>query len=322
MNRKLQIAYLFSAFAVLSYLSMKNVELPKDTMSVMAPVAADSLLIVQRDQDGVLIPLSVELSEAMSETDKLNKMVELMSSDVDNSVFESVLPASAALNEAVIVDRHVNLDFNEGFLTYEPKDELAIVESLVWAATQFDNVDTVSISVNGTPLLQMPEKGTPLSTSLDRRLGINNFESSTSTLHDSHNLNIYYVKEINGKEYYVPKSRRINGVSLDVNDVIEAILSDISVTSTLAQPLSLEKVSLTEPVVMDVDTLIINLNNSILSEETTGKEEALNTLVLSIHEILGFDNISILVDGVPVNTSGSNEEHIQVSSIEVNRIKL
>ena len=258
----------------------------------------------------------------MSETEKMQKMIELMSSDVDNSVFESVLPASAALNEAVINDRHVNLDFNEGFLTYDAKDELAIVESLVWAATQFDDVDTVSISVNGNALNQMPLKGTPLSENLDRRLGINNFESATATLHDSHNLNIYYVKEINGTDYYVPKSRRINGGSLDVNDVIETILSDISVTSTLAQPLALERVTMSEPVEIDVDTLVIHLDNSILSEEATGKEEALNTLVLSIHEVLGFDNISILVDGVPVNASGSNEEHIQVSSIEVNRIKL
>ena len=42
-------------------------------------------------------------------------------------------------------------------------------------------------------------------------------------------------------------------------------------------------------------------------------------------KVLAFDtNISILsVDGVPVNASGSNEEHIQVSlSIGVNRIKL
>ena len=80
--------------------------------------------------------------------------------------------------------------------------------------------------------------------------------------------------------------------------------------------------TMSEPVENDVDTFVIRLDNSILSEEATGKEEALNTLVLSIHEVLGFDNISILVDGVPVNASGSNEEHIQVSSIEVNRIKL
>ncbi|WP_182425843.1 GerMN domain-containing protein [Dielma fastidiosa] len=324
MNRKLQIAYIFSAFAVLSYLSVKTIPIAQhpDTQSVMAPAAVDSLLIVQRDQDGILIPLNVELNSSMSEPDKMQKMIELMSSDVDNSVFESVLPASAALNEAVISDRHVNLDFNEGFLAYDAKDELAIVESLVWAATQFDDIDTVSISVNGNALNQMPLKGTPLSENLDRRLGFNNFESATATLHDSHNLNIYYVKEINGTEYYVPKSRRINGGSLDVNDVIETILSDISVTSTLAQPLALERVTMSEPVEIDVDTLVIHLDNSILNEEATGKEEALNTLVLSIHEVLGFDNISILVDGVPVNASGSNEEHIQVSSIEVNRIKL
>ena len=124
MNRKLQIAYIFSAFAVLSYLSVKTIPIAQhpDTQSVMAPAAVDSLLIVQRDQDGILIPLNVELNSSMSEPEKMQKMIELMSSDVDNSVFEPVLPASAALNEAVISDRHVNLDFNEGFLAYDESD--------------------------------------------------------------------------------------------------------------------------------------------------------------------------------------------------------
>lgn len=322
MNRKLSVAYLFSAFAVLSYLSVKTVTIPTQTQSVIASVGSESLMIVLRDQEGILIPLSVELDTTMSETDKVAKMIELMSSDVDSSVFEPILPASTALNEAVKQGRHLHLDLNEGFLSYEAEDELAIVESLVWAATQFDDVDTVSMSVNGTSLEEMPLRKTPLSDHLNRSLGINNFESATATLHNSQYLNVYYVKEINGRDYYVPKAKRIDGTMLDVNDVVEAILSDISVTSTLAQPLALEKVALSQPVEMELDTLVIHLNNSILSEETTGKEEALNTLVLSIHEVLGFDHISIMVDGVPINASGSNEEHIQVSSIEVNRIKL
>ena len=56
----------------------------------MAPAAVDSLLIVQRDQDGILIPLNVELNSSMSEPEKMQKMIELMSSDVANSVFEPV----------------------------------------------------------------------------------------------------------------------------------------------------------------------------------------------------------------------------------------
>ncbi len=282
MNRKLQIAYIFSAFAVLSYLSLKKIPMPvENTQSVMADIGEDTLLIVQCDEDGLLVPLNVELELPSTIEEKLKKMTELMSSDTDASCFAPVLPADSELQKVTIDQGHAVLDFNEAFLDYDLDQELPMLEALVWGATQFDEIDTVAFSVNGELLTKMPKKGTPLTYPLDRSLGINNFELSSSTLHDSQNLNIYYVKEINGSQYFIPKSKRVSKQDLDVNDVVQEILTNISATSTLSQPLALEGVILPEPVTMDMDTIIINLNNSILSEETVGKHEALNTMALT-----------------------------------------
>ena len=49
-------------------------------------------------------------------------------------------------------------------------------------------------------------------------------------------------------------------------------------------------------------------DDSILSEEKTCKKEALDTLLLSIKETLGYDKVKIYVDGVCVNGHGSNDE--------------
>ena len=70
---------------------------------------------------------------------------------------------------------------------------------------------------------------------------------------------------------------------------------------------------------MEGNTLVVNLNQNILSEDRAAKQEAYETLVLSLATISGVDKVKVCVDDVVVSLHGSNEEAVSVSSLSYNR---
>lgn len=319
---KQQVAYIFSAVAVLSYLSIKNETPTSETISVFAPVQTSDILLIQKDAQQSLIPLTIPVSEMEKTDDKLIKMVELMSTQLPMDDFSPSLPQGCELLNVEIEEGNAKLDLSDRCFNYAPKDELKFVEALVWGATQFDEVESVTLQYNQENISVMPVNRTPLMPKLDRQIGINNFEWGSNYLHDTKLLNIYYVKSIGGKDYLLPKSKRIQQDNLTLSDVLNEIVSDISVSSGMLQPLAVEGVNVEEVVWGEDGVLNVHLNDSILDEENTCKQIALDALVLSIHETLQFQQIRLYVDGVIVNAHGTNDDVISIEDLKVNPIFL
>lgn len=320
-NLKIQFAYLFAALAVLSYLSVKNMEIP-ETESVNAPVMNELIQIYRFDNDRMLIPFHLEVSEKKESPFEIMKQkVALMSDTAILNDFAPVLPVHSELLDMQISDQHAVLNFNEDFLDYQIEDELRILESIVWSATEIEGIESISLMIESKPLSHMPKRGLPLAEKIDRQIGINNFELERSNLYETQAMNLYFVKNINDVEYYVPQSRRVNK-NQNIDSTINEIMKDISVFSALKQPLANERVKVNAPAELDANILTLHLNSSILSEEKTCKQQALETLMLSIHETLGYQQVILMVDGVVVNQHGVNDEAMDVSKIFINRIRL
>lgn len=319
---KQQVAYIFSAIAVLSYLSIKNETPTSDTLSVFSPAQSSEILLLQKDTQQSLIPLTIPIAEMNTTEEKLIKMVEMMTTQLPMNEFSPSLPQGCELLNVELDEGNAKLDLSDPCFNYAPQDELKMVEALVWGATQFDEVAEITLQYNQEDLSVMPINKTPLTMKLDRQIGINNFEWGSHSLHDTKLLNIYYVKTIQGKDYLIPKSKRIQQDNLALGDVLNTIVEDISVSSGMVQPLAIEDVNVEEVVWGEDGVLNVHLNASILDEEYACKEMALAALVLSVHETLGFQQIRLYVDGVIVNAHGSNEEVISIEDLKVNPIFL
>ena len=53
---------------------------------------------------------------------------------------------------------------------YDERDELRLLEAIVWGATQFEDVDGVILQVEGQQLTEMPKRHTPLNMPLTREI--------------------------------------------------------------------------------------------------------------------------------------------------------
>lgn len=270
------------------------------------------------DDKGTLIPLSLPCDEKDHIKDKMKKIVDNMSKLSTNG-FIPLFVKGTQLEDAVLVNGVLTLCFNEKFSNYEKQYELRVLEAIAWIATQFEGVKEVKIKVNDQILTQMPN-GTPIPSTLDKRIGINNFLTTTTALHNSDPLTVFYTKEIHGKMYYVPKTKRVAS-NQTLDETIATILEDVSVNSGLKQPLAQEKIKITEATVLKDNVLQVHLNHQILEEDRSAKKQAYETLILSLSMIDQTKKIQVFVEDVAVTLHGMNEVACSADELIYNEIK-
>lgn len=317
-----QVACLFGAVAVFSYLSIHyfSVDDNKESITVMEEDESKRLQIYVLDQDNTLIPMDKKIAADLAIEEQLKQMIDAMCSDQVKGDFSGVLGKGTALTKAKVDKGLASLYFNEQFATYEKEQELQVLEAITWAATQFDEISQVQLYYKDELLHEMPLAHTPIPNPLDRSLGINHFESASASLNSSDSIIVYYVKQIDGKDYFVPKSKRINGDGNDMETVVKEVLKDVSVSSELTAPLYQEKISATQLPKQEEKTLIVNMNHALLNDERTAKQAAYEALILSLANNFDVDEVKVYVEDNVVSLHGSNEEAVSVSSLHYNPV--
>lgn len=203
----------------------------------------------------------------------------------------------------------LNVDLNDNVLTINFNDELYsnnaldIIETLAYTMTDYSEVETLEIQIEGENLSYLPNSDIPLS-ALSSSLGLNNFEeiSGTAYLHNTIPIMIYQNKTINGYNYYIPTTYRIDeNITLleQVNIVLSYIQDNIQALDAI----------LTDGI------LTIELDSNILLDSETIDKDLENLIVLSLTTLEDVDSIDIMIDGQSIST-------IETSELEYNYVKI
>lgn len=317
-----QVACLFGAIAVFSYLSIHyfSTDDTDESITVMEESESKQLQIYVLDKDNTLIPMDKEIPADLALEEQLKQMIAAMCTDQVKGEFSGVLGKGTALTKVKVDNGLASLYFNEQLTSYEKEQELQVLEAITWAATQFDEISQVQLYYKDELLHEMPLDHTPIPDPLDRSLGINHFESASASLNNSASIIVYYVKHIDGKDYFVPKSKRISGNGKDMETVVKEVLKDVSVSSELTAPLYQESISATDLPKQKDNTLIVNMNHALLNDERTAKQSAYEALILSLANNFDVDEVKVYVEDNVVSLHGSNEEAVSVSSLHYNPI--
>lgn len=320
-NFRKQIAFLFGAIALISYVSIRYFPTNPETTTVLSTKEEGThMQIYLMDGDRSIVPLSIPVNEEMSEEDKLGMMMAYMSGKQTIKGFQPLFQELCTLKEAKVKEGVANLYFDDSFSKYKAEDELRVLEAITWSATQFHDVEQVKLYQNGTLLKAMPKAKTPIPEVLNRSIGINHFETSTTALHSSSSLTVFYTKKIQGQEYMVPKSKRVAASSMTTMQTkVEEILADISASSELSQPLYLESIKV-ENLKLKDETLTITLNENILGSNRGVKQNVYNALTLSLSTLSGIKNIEVIVDGVSVSPKGIQESAVSIYDLSYNEV--
>lgn len=302
---KKQFIFLFSTLAVCSYLSFRY--FPKEETKPVLSVKEDEnyVQVYLLDEESTLVPLNIPINEKISDEEKIQLMVDYMNGKQKIKGFTPLFTSECKVPKVQFNDDTINIDFDYSLKNYKKENELRVLESLTWGALQIPTIKKVVLSMNSKRIQQMPLNGTPIPNELNKKIGINQFETAVSSLHQSSNVIVYCEKDINGKHYIIPKSKRIEKQNDQIKEDITQIVSDISVSSQLVQPIYTEQIEIQKCNFKD-GILTVDFNKNILSSDKSLKKDIYDCLILSLSMINGVEKIKVSVDGVSVMPSGND----------------
>ncbi|MEH7354297.1 GerMN domain-containing protein [Neobacillus drentensis] len=271
----------------------------KDKGKVENVVKTELYLI---DKDGYVVPQTLNLPKTTSvATQALEHLV--ANGPVTNKLpngFRAVLPEDTTLS--VDIDKNTGVatvNFSKEFKDYKPEDEMKILQSVTWTLTQFDNVKSVKLKMNGHELTEMPVNGTPISQNLSRTTGINIDTTDVVDITNTKPVTVYYIGGEEGSYYYVPVTRRVSNNEKDNNAaVVNELIKGPSAKSTLVSEFVSDVKLLEAPKYQD-GTVTLNFNKDIYDsfDKKEISQSLLDTLVLSLTEQQGVKKVAVQVDG-------------------------
>ncbi|USG64178.1 GerMN domain-containing protein [Brevibacillus ruminantium] len=258
------------------------------------------------DANGYVVPVSLTLPK---EEGVAKQVLTYMVQDgpvqsMLPSGFSAVLPKGTQVKGLVIKDGVATVDFSKEFRKYDDKQEKKIVDAVTRALTEFSNVKSVQIWINGTPLAEMPANNTPLSL-LDRNQGLNLELAEGAVPGKTTSVTIYFQGQLDDKRtYFVPVTRLVPETENVAKATVEELIKGPKEGSQLFS--SLLRTTRILDVRQENSLVTVNLSDDILKydEGREASPDALESLVLSISDSTGAKNVQLLVEGKPL-TSGN-----------------
>ena len=204
-----------------------------------------------------------------------------------------VIPKNTKLNDIVIEEDVVTLDFSKEFLNVDTNKSSALIESIVYSVTELDDINKVIITVASEELQTYPNSDKSISFPIDRSIGINN-KYTYSSLNNLVKVVIYYQELINNDTYYVPVTKYLNDDKEKIDIIVEELTTSYIYEDNLSSILN-ENVKLTDKELSD-DLLILDFNDALLDNGEL-KEEVVYLLSYSVFANYDINTVSFRVDG-------------------------
>lgn len=276
-------------------------------------------------KDHTLVPLTIKFNQKDTLGENLLMVLSLIkeNSAICNDTFQGLIPEEAKINQLTLDDQNVlTIDFDEGFFEYDEKNEVALLESITWTMTEFDEVEGVSLTLNQEPILKMPRRQTPVASLLTRDIGINNLlVTSTPDILGSTRILSYYTKTIDNVDYIIPVTQYVqNQEELSIYDLtIEKLLEKPSITTRLKVVDCLQDIQLEASSTLTDQILEVTLNEKALFDENSVQADIYEVILASMNLYEEVENVSFIINEVETPVSGLEEsESFSVQSIIFN----
>lgn len=209
--------------------------------------------------------------------------------------FQAIIPSDTKIISSSFENGIYKINFSKELLDVKEDMEEKIVEAIVFTATSNKNVKQVIIYIDGDTLTYLPKSKTYIPATLDRSFGINKTFHISSTDHIK-SVIVYFLKEYNQEEYYVPVTKYVNDQREKVKIIIDELSSSQVYDSNLMSYLD-SNVKLEAATVED-DVLHLNFNQNIMSslDDEPILEEVIYTIALSIQDNYDVSQVSFEVE--------------------------
>ncbi len=238
--------------------------------------------------------------------EKAKTIISYLTINSDNSNlipngFKPIIPSKTEVLSLSLSDSNLKIDFSKELLNVSERDEIKLIESLVYSLTNIDGVSSITILVEGEILNKLPHSHEFLDNPLDRSYGINKMYEMNS-IKGTTKTTIYYLSKFDGYYYYVPVTKVSNGDKEKIEVIIKELSSSPIYETSLMSYLNSEA-TLENYQILD-NSISLDFNSAILSDVSSNDilEEVTYAINLSIKDNYNFESVSYMVDDKEIVT--------------------
>ena len=300
----LSLFILLTVFTITNY---KNDNVIRTNLEIEEVVGLKTNNIYLLNDKGLLIQPKVLLDGATQE-EKIKKLIINLTEGGSNSFsdgLEKVIPRGTSVNNVIIGNKYVTIDFSKEILKVSEEKEKAMITSIVYSVMDLDDYLGVSILVEGKSLEEYPNSKEKINKILDKSIGINKSFNITS-LNDINKVVIYYLENINDNLYYVPVTKYVNDDREKVNIIVEELATSYIYESNLMSFLN-SNVSLLGYEEKN-DIMFLNFNDYLFDGNDKVLEEVLYSIAYSVFDNYDVSMVSFLVNGEIISHIDKNNK--------------
>ena len=203
------------AFATFVYFKNDDVKTVKKKANMQT--------VIFKDQDEMLIPVSVDIGVKDNKENNIRGIIETMKSkDFTQLGLYPIFNKKLELNALIMESNQLTFDFTNNFKVSNNQQALDICEALSYLFCK-DGISKINMKIDGKAVSSFENTTIPLSC-ITPNLGINNFETSTFDLYQTSSVLVYNEKEIAGKTYYIPTTTRIQNTNQTIDQKVSLLL--------------------------------------------------------------------------------------------------
>lgn len=246
---------------------------------------SNTSIIYLLDQNNYIARVSVITANKTNEKQIYELIEYLTEGSSKNSTlkegFAPIIPKNTKLLSIKIENDLVKLNFSKKFLTIDEEKEDKLISSLVYTLTSLENINKISIYIEGNILNKMPS-GKQIPTIIDRSYGINQKYNITN-IKGSTKTTIYYLSKFKDYYYYVPFTMVNNENKEKIEIIIEELASkNVYETSLISYLKDTKEISYE----IENNFISLNMSKKLFNDlyESNLIESVIYTINLSVKE--------------------------------------
>ncbi len=270
-------------------------------MNPSQPENSRATVLYYKDKENLLVPVMRYMPKGDLGVAKaaLTALIysEETAQDLEAAGLMPVLPEGTAIKGATIKENGLAIvDFSKEILNFDCIEaEASGVKAVVYTLTEFPNIKSVEIRVDGKKLIKMP-KGTEVESGMKRtEINLEPVENLGEKLSK---VVVYYHKKGSGQySYFVPITKLVSGFSNSAEAAVDALLKGPDTGSSLSNPFP-EGTQLLG-VQVNGGTAYINFSEQILAKQgdKTAENIMIKATALTMKEFPEISKVKLFVNG-------------------------
>lgn len=271
-------------------------------------------------EDDYTIPLTVSLDKKSNVHEEMLDVINLLkvSSKASNEYLRGFIPDDTRVNSLTNNNGDLIIDFSEEFLSYKEKNEAKMIEALKATMFQFDEVKSVTISVENNILSSLPNNQTPIS---KIHSSLNNIFYQPSLIENKELVTVFYNRKYdNNHKYLVPVSLYASRGESDNITFVNGLFINLPSSKCLTNLEIYQNINKNQTI---NDDFSLTVTSSALIDENTVNKDLYDMVLLSLDLMNKETKVSFNIEGETLQVDGVFEEDDQaVNSIYYNETQI